>query len=371
MGAKKQKVEFNLIDYVKSNLEPISVSNFNNLDFAVFSMLSYINFEYFKRYINRNKLTKTITIKDLFNLKYFDTFFSKSGNYEFDYNLFVHVAASPRFHNLELRYFEIKLDTTNTEEFCALTLMGEDFKVITYQGTVSKSYYGFKEDFDMTYRYPVPSQISALNYLEKELRIKDKLPIFLTGHSKGGTLALYAYDNLDIKRKSLINRINGIYAFDSPGIEGRSHYYLKKQNFLKKFVPSTSIIGMIFENIDVVNVVQAKGGVLEQHSIMNWEVDLENNDFIYENNLSETGIKFRKIFGQYIESKDKQDREYLINLIFNIIKDHTNDENKISIGVIELYKEYKQLRKSKDKEESAKIKSMVVELVTTLIKGLI
>ena len=368
MANKINKPEHNLLEYIRTYTEPIKQQNLNTLDFAVFSLISYYNISFFKPLIKERKISK---LKDFFNSNYFKDLLSKSLDQKSDFYFLVHVLANPRYQDLEIRYIKEKLNTVDKiEEFSALTLKANDFKVVVYRGTIPKSYYGWKEDFEMAYLFPIPSQKSAAKYLNHELNIQDNLDIYITGHSKGGNLAAFSYDA--IADEQLKSKIKGLYLFDSPGIENKSFLDLKEKRILKKIVPASSIIGMIFEDEEVVDVVKAIGSFKAQHNLMNWEIDLENNDFIYQEKLADNAIKFNTSLANYVETKNKKERERIINLVFSLIKtSYVDKDNRMNFNMAQLYKTYKQILKTKTPKEREEDKKLVNELVSTVLKGII
>ena len=72
-------------------------------------------------------------------------------------------------------------------------------------------------------------------------------PIILTGHSKGGNLAVYAAMNAEDKVK---DRIEHIYSLDGPGFPEavvRSFEYASVHERITKIVPDSSVVGMVLE----------------------------------------------------------------------------------------------------------------------------
>ena len=59
----------------------------------------------------------------------------------------------------------------------------------------------------MAFTYPVPAQKQAADYLEKVGRLWPNARIMLTGHSKGGNIAIYAAMNARDQIKDRIERI--------------------------------------------------------------------------------------------------------------------------------------------------------------------
>lgn len=79
----------------------------------------------------------------------------------------------------------------------------DGIKVIGYKGTNS-TMNGWNEDLDMCFEFPIPSQEEALI---QTTRIMNKYPnskFILTGHSKGGNLAVYAGTFIDEKKQKIL-----------------------------------------------------------------------------------------------------------------------------------------------------------------------
>lgn len=67
---------------------------------------------------------------------------------------------------------------------------------------------GWNEDLDMCFEFPIPSQEEALI---QTTRIMNKYPnskFVLTGHSKGGNLAVYSGTFIDEEKKILFPYIH-------------------------------------------------------------------------------------------------------------------------------------------------------------------
>ena len=123
------------------------------------------------------------------------------------------VAANPRFSDVEMSAYCEQFDGGAQTQFAAVTFrLPSGTLVVAFRGT-DDSLVGWKEDFNMAFQYPVPAQVSAAEYLKKVASLWDG-PILLTGHSKGGNLAVYAAMNAEDEIK---DRVERIYSLDGPG----------------------------------------------------------------------------------------------------------------------------------------------------------
>ena len=103
------------------------------------------------------------------------------------------IARSKRFSSMKMSGYINDIDLQRQTQFSAVVfdLDNEHNYYVAFRGT-DNTLIGWKEDFNMGFDFPVPAQITALEYFE-EARIGLKEGTFiLGGHSKGGNLAIYA-----------------------------------------------------------------------------------------------------------------------------------------------------------------------------------
>ena len=161
-------------------------------------------------------------------------------------NLFQLMAASVRYKNLRLCGFVEHWDEFHEKQFAALTVLLEDNTAfVVFRGT-DDTLVGWKEDFNMCFMTPVPSQQDALDYLVK---VAARLPdiIRVGGHSKGGNLAVYSATFCGEK---IQKRICSVYNFDGPGFELNINTAPEFQGIshcVQRFVPDQSIVGLLLE----------------------------------------------------------------------------------------------------------------------------
>ena len=115
------------------------------------------------------------------------------------------------------------------KQFSAMTFIYKNNIVVAYRGT-DHTFVGWKEDLNMSFLKKIPAQIEAKKYLEDIMK-KFKGNVILTGHSKGGNLAVYAGGFVD---KKYINRIKSIFNFDGPNLNNTLSIKLKEKNIIPK-----------------------------------------------------------------------------------------------------------------------------------------
>jgi len=123
------------------------------------------------------------------------------------------IAKSSRFGALTVRD---AVSVLNDEiQFAAMTVdLPDGTHIIAFRGT-DGSPTGWREDFAMSFESPVPAQAAAQKYLERHLT-QDAGDVIVTGHSKGGNLAVYAAAHT---KADLQGRIRRVVSFDGPGVD--------------------------------------------------------------------------------------------------------------------------------------------------------
>ena len=110
--------------------------------------------------------------------------------------------------------------------------------------------------------------------------------------------AIYAAMNADAKVQ---NRIRHIYSLDGPGFPSEivtSPAYRRIQPKVTKIVPSSSIVGMIFETPEPCRVVSSDSDGIMQHSAFTWLVD--GDQFVTEPDLSSSSQLFNEELNHWL-----------------------------------------------------------------------
>ena len=151
----------NLINYVKENKDKtFKEYPFNEIDAAIYTALSYIDFS--------GIITDKMTIKEAYD-KTQDRFLLKSKDKFKEQNraLFKELASSNRFKDNVITSY--KRLVNNYTQFGAITIVvPKHFKFIAFEGTEDELV-GWEENFKMAYMYPVPAHEEAITYLKENI----------------------------------------------------------------------------------------------------------------------------------------------------------------------------------------------------------
>ena len=228
-------------------------------------------------------------------------------------------AHNPRFADITLGAFDYRRDDRLQTQFAALTYRLPDADgtlVVAFRGT-DDSLLDWKEDFNMAFQYPVPAQESAADYVRRVAALWPGVPVILTGHSKGGNLAVYA---AMMAPETVQARIRHVYSLDGPGFPEsvvHSDAYRRILPKVTKIVPDSSIVGMILEAPESCVVVKSAAGGIMQHFAFSWQV--EGTRFVRCYGLTPSSQQFNKSLNDWLKSLTPGECEHAVNALFSVL----------------------------------------------------
>lgn len=310
---------------------------FNEIDNLIFSILIYLNFN---DIVENNKNSLTLyEVGSLFIGKYkYKEVCSIGFSPKNAYDILIKIYDSERYSQVLLSNY-IYIGDEN-EQFSAITFkINNEYKYISFEGT-DHLLSGWKEDFQMSYKFPVPSQSYAIQYLNKVVKLTDK-KVIVGGHSKGGNLALVSSMNINfIKRK----KIFAIYNNDGPGLRQKeimSKKYKKIKDRYIHIIPDYSYIGILLRNENDKVIKSSKKNIMS-HDMINWQIDDKK---LINSELSNISIKVKNSILSWLDKHDDKDRKIAIDTIFTTLEDsgvyYTKDIKKIKsvLNIIENLKD--------------------------------
>ena len=318
-----------LIDYLEKveNLtfdqEPLNI-----LDKVCINEIGYLTYE---KWLTASDLKKPINLHDFAEGKELNPDYSFMVTKE-RVELAEAMVRSRRFASLSLSNYRSVLDKEVEKQFAAMifSLSELDYHQLVFRGT-DDSVIGWKEDFQLTYSREIPAHRSAMTFLE------DHLPnlsgrITVSGHSKGGNLALYSAVQ---SSTSLREKIAELLLLDSPGLmksllEKPSYQELKARMTVIR--PQDSVVGVMLYWDRPAQLVAAEGIGFAQHNALTWEVDLVANDFAYVDQPTELSQRLEETFQEWIETLPNQELKQVCDLVFDTILD-SGIESLDDIGI--------------------------------------
>ena len=285
---------------------------FNDCDNLVLSALFYLDFTNTSINISSNRL-EVIGLEYISNNDFKEV--SKKG-----------VAQSKAYSLLKILITKRRYKYIVLSDYIYETSRTKQYGVITYKLTNKLSYIcfegtdelvsGWREDGELACKFPVESQVSAIEYVNKHVSLIGP-DIILGGHSKGGNLALISamytkkYKQFKIKR---------IYSNDGPGLrkkEFESKEYRKVKKKYIHIVPENSVVGVLLRN-DMYTVVKSNKKGIMSHNIHTWLID---DDKLSNGTMSEKSRKLEASILSWLDMHNDEERTKMITTIFWVLED--------------------------------------------------
>ena len=318
-----------IIDYALLNAhKDFDTLPYSPIDSLVFAQLAYLSYDYIVPDIKNR--SKGLFFSDIAENEHYEAIFPLERTSERNKKLLNAVAYSNRYGKVRVNFYEDIFDIEKDTQFCAITfILPNGDAIIAFRGTDS-TITGWKENFNMLFTSPVAAQSHSVLYVDAIAK-KIKGNIILTGHSKGGNLAIYSGTMCSPKTKS---KISAIHSFDSPGftkefIESFEHIETEKK--IEKFIPEESLIGLLLNNRENYRIIKSEGSGIMQHDPFLWQIDIVNNDFIDGEKLYMSSQFFDTTFNEWVYGSTPEQREQFVEALFKII-DTANTENALSFS---------------------------------------
>lgn len=334
---------------------------FNEVDNLIFSCLSYLDFDEIVP-SNRN----TISLQEAGHIFMKKHSYSEVKAYGFAqrdaYKVLKAVVDTRRYSSV-LAYSYVYLSNDN-KQFCAITFRyKKNFIYVSFEGT-DHLLSGWKEDFQMAYEFPVPSQAHAIWYLNKTISIFDK-NVIVGGHSKGGNLALvssmYCFPFLRTKIKKIYNN-------DGPGLreeEILSKQYKKVKDRLVHFIPEVSYVGILLRS-DKKTIIASSRKDIMSHAFSSWKVEDKKLVLAKQSSVSES---LEKSILLWLEKHDDAKRKKVITSIFRALEKSNVDDIRDFVSV-KVALEVVENLKSLDKETKELVHSFLEFNINYLWKNI-
>ena len=302
----------NVCDYVRWRGDlTLEQSEFNEIDNLILARFSYFPFD---KIIRENEIT---TIKEL-SRRFSNQDVTKLPIlWKDDVELFPLMGNSKRFGGMLATKYINKIDAEQEKQFSAITvLMPNDIIYVSYRGT-DNTIVGWKEDFNMSFKSHIASQISAKQYLEEIAKEYPSSKIIIGGHSKGGNIAVYAatFASKDVK-----DRIINVYNNDGPGFCEDVIETPEYQEILPRvhtYIPQSSIIGRLMNHKEKYTIVESVQRGIMQHDLYSWQV--LGKEFITLKKLTNESEFIDKTIKDWLENVEPEKREQVIDAVFEIL----------------------------------------------------
>ncbi len=231
------------------------------------------------------------------------------------YELWTAMDKTPRFGSVTLARFESHFEPEAEKQFAgALFLLGDGTGVVSFRGT-DATLTGWKEDFNMSFESPVPSQKEAVAFLEACAVVVDAL--YVCGHSKGGNLAMYSASMCADAVRAHIRRV---YSFDGPGLDMNtleSAGYQAVRDRIHSYIPESSIIGLLMGHQEQYTIIDSDSVSLWQHNPYYWHV--QGTNFLTAPDTTRSSRFTDLTLHAFLDSCTPAQRQVLVDTLFGVL----------------------------------------------------
>lgn len=229
------------------------------------------------------------------------------------------MALSNRFSSVRLSKYRALQDQEEEVQFAALTLVIPGvLRQVIFRGT-DDSLVGWQEDFHLASQDDIPAQSLALRYLTQALRVPSLVPTIVSGHSKGGHLAIYAASRLE--DPGLQDELDRVLAFDSPGFASAFLEDAGYQRLLPKiheYLPVDSQVGrLMFKSHPRTFVASGSFGIM-QHFIFYWRADEEAGDFQRVEAASKNSDRLERVIHSWLDRHSSDEIRLVVDTCFGL-----------------------------------------------------
>ena len=226
------------------------------------------------------------------------------------------MAESERYKDALLGGYVNDISIEEQSQFAVVCVyLGDRSLFVAFSGT-DDTIVGWRENFNMGYLDATPGQRKAVNYLNSMVGI-GQWKVRVGGHSKGGNLAVYSA----VHCKSIIKRkIISVYSNDGPGFSKEmvaSEAYQEMIPKIRTIIPESSIVGLLLEHEEAVQIVKSTNVGVGQHDAMSWEV--LGTHFVYTDKVAEQSIFIDETMKTWLMELDAVQREIIVDAIFEML----------------------------------------------------
>ena len=230
---------------------------------------------------------------------------------------FYAMASSERFGGCRMHHAIALKDEEISMQFSAMCLdLPDGTMCVAFRGT-DNTIVGWQEDFNMAFTTRVPAQEAAIVYLARAAELTDR-PLRLTGHSKGGNLAVYA---AACAEPAIRERIESIWSYDGPGMNremSQTEGFLSIRDKIHSFIPQTSIIGLLMDYFEPYTVVHSTASGISQHNPISWQI--YGPRFETLETVDRTAVVVRDTLHDWLQNSTPEQRAAFVDALFRWVE---------------------------------------------------
>ena len=197
--------------------------------------------------------------------------------------------------------------------------------VLAYRGT-DDTLIGWEEDCRISYAPVIPAQKQAAYYAREVCDCYPREPVWITGHSKGGNLAVFAGAYLYARQQK---RLAAVFNNDGPGFSPQflacSGYHAVAPK-VRKFLPESSIVGAFLESGTTCRIIESSAVAVNQHDPLTWQIC--GNHLVAAPERSSFGRHSDAVIDAWLDTLSAEERKKLTELVFTVL--HASDNRTLA-----------------------------------------
>ncbi|GEM_PF-6244270 len=302
----------NVYDFLrKYGKEELNLETFSEADTLVFCALSYLDI----RHIIRDGESREFY--DIFSLENSISLCKIGWMPDRDFALLTVLKRTTRYKNIIVRRSKPVLrNDISTQFFAVEFLIPNVATFIIFRGT-DKTFLGCVEDIRFALDQDVGSIQIAKDYVLDALNASAN-PVYLIGHSKGGTVAEVCYLRLDKEDR---DRVIRVYNLDGPGTKyGVPEEMLPEANAkISKFITKRSVFGILLKTNYNHKFINGRAWWLTHHLVYNWEV--QDKSLVRVPGPSRRSLRRRKAVDDFVSKRTNEQLLEIIEDVEGIMKE--------------------------------------------------
>lgn len=304
----------NILDYLDWRGDLLLTERpFNEVDNLILSVLAYLNMDG----LVTDRFADAVPLRELLPA-YLNAGYDQSHVVNDPLPLLKKAAVSPRFQNMRVSAYINRVDQERQAQFSAVTFHLEDGTLyIAFRGT-DNTIVGWREDFNISFLSETPGQQEAIGYLAR-IAGESTLPLRIGGHSKGGNFAVYAAAFCE--DAGIRNRILRVYSNDGPGFNeatANAPQYLALLPKLEKFVPESSLVGVLLSSRAKSRIIKSSVRGVQQHNPYTWSV--RGTAFEPADQRSASSLFMDETLRNWLSTLSEKQLSNFVNAVFDALE---------------------------------------------------
>lgn len=247
-------------------------------------------------------------------------------------SLLAMMAKYPRYQEILFKQMYQEVDHKKVMEYASVVfqLPGVEEQIVAFRGS-NDSIISWKENFQLVTLDTVPSHQVVLNYLN-EVYQQCSGPYVLTGHSKGGNLALFGgyfmdYTDapssfIDVDHPISTDQMKKIYVFDGPGLSPKFTPELQQHPMLEKtvqYIPESAIVGSRYYSPVRPEIVASRSFSVLQHDMRYWEINKDTLHLQEAEQVTALSLVFNQTYEEWFAEFSKDDILAFYEVFFDLL----------------------------------------------------